>query len=85
MMRKIPTSSILGLPKQGAKIRYSCFHPVDAGLMFAGCDNGQLHLYVINASKGSFSNPDQPSLSIDIGIKDQQNIAINHIAMRMDP
>ncbi len=36
--RTLPIKSILSLPTENATIKYSCFNPSDANLMFAGCD-----------------------------------------------
>jgi hypothetical protein len=73
-MRKIPITNVLGLPDEAQRFGYSCFHPVDAGLLFAGCDHGQLHLFDLNASKGSFLNPEKPSISLDMGFSSQKNL-----------
>lgn len=47
-IRNLPIKSILSLPNENACMKYSCFNPTDANLMFAGCDQGQLHLYDLN-------------------------------------
>ena len=53
--RILPISSVLGLPSNSARINYSCFNPTDANLMFAGCNQGQLHLFDLSeCSRNSF-------------------------------
>jgi hypothetical protein len=66
---------------------------LDTGLLFAGCNRGQVHLYDLNlCTNGTFENPNKPSISLNLDSKhvgmaenNQQNLAINHISMRLDP